>query len=107
MLLWLIFSATGAFVNVSSTSYFVACALNAATTVSYLPMQNGEMIYTMSSFNESEPWTIWSPGSFASSTSELVEMVCEYTHLFCLLNDTLFSSILPRLPIQYFQTFVK
>ena len=58
--------------TVPSTSFFVACTLNATNTTLSLPMQNGQMIPTeASSSNESESWKIWSPGS----TTELTQMV--------------------------------
>ncbi|KAF8554068.1 hypothetical protein OG21DRAFT_1138308 [Imleria badia] len=59
--------------NVSSTTYFVACVLNATLTTLYLPMQNGKVTDTqfLSNNSEIESWTIWSPGP----TTELTQMV--------------------------------
>ena len=62
----------GSDATVPSTSFFVACTLNATNTTLSLPMQNGQMIPTEeSSSNESATWGIWSPGS----TTELTQMV--------------------------------
>ena len=58
--------------TIPTTSFFVACTLNATDTTLSLPMQNGQTIQTEeSSSNESQPWKIWSPGS----TTELTQMV--------------------------------
>ncbi|KAG8215508.1 hypothetical protein J3R82DRAFT_9153 [Butyriboletus roseoflavus] len=63
--------------NISTTSYFVACTLNATTTPLYLSMQGGKITNTESLPNNSkevEPWTIWSPGNTTEFTKELVQM---------------------------------
>ena len=61
--------------NVSTTSYFIACTLNATTTPLHLSMQDGQITNTDSlpnDSNEAEPWTVWSSGN----TTELVQMAC-------------------------------
>ena len=56
--------------NLSSTSYFVACTLNAATTTTYLSMQDGKPTLTPSLpfLNDLGAWTIWSPGTITNLT---------------------------------------
>ena len=51
--------------NVSSTSYFVACTLNATTTTPYLSMQDERATLTTSlpSDNDLVSWSIWSLSS--------------------------------------------
>ncbi|KAG8217910.1 hypothetical protein J3R82DRAFT_6076 [Butyriboletus roseoflavus] len=59
--------------NVSTTSHFVACTLNATTTPLYLSIQDGKVTNTEllpNNTKEAEPWTVWSPGN----TTELVHM---------------------------------
>ena len=56
--------------NLSSTSYFVACTLNATTTATYLSMQDGRTALTPSLpfDNDLGAWTIWSPGTITNLT---------------------------------------
>ncbi|KAG8215502.1 hypothetical protein J3R82DRAFT_9147 [Butyriboletus roseoflavus] len=64
---------TGGLFNISFTSHFVACTLNATTTSLYLSMQDGKVTNTESLPNnskEAEPWTVWSSGN----TTELTQM---------------------------------
>ena len=56
--------------NLSSTSYFVACTLNATRKTLYLSMQDGRTILTTSLpfDNTNGSWTIWSPSSVTNLT---------------------------------------
>ena len=72
--LWLIFAYIAAaeppITNLSSTSYFVACTLNATTTTTYLSMQDGRTALTPSLPFDTNlgAWTIWSPGTITNLT---------------------------------------
>ncbi|KAF8121104.1 hypothetical protein EV363DRAFT_1187281 [Boletus edulis] len=58
--------------NLSITTYFVACTLNATSTTLYLPMQNGRTTQNASLLSDSQPdsWTVWSP----SPATELTQI---------------------------------
>ncbi|KAF8439689.1 hypothetical protein L210DRAFT_3760707 [Boletus edulis BED1] len=58
--------------NLSITTYFVACTLNATSTILYLPMQNGRTTQNASFLSDSQPasWTVWSP----SPATELTQI---------------------------------
>ena len=74
-------------VNVSTTSHFVACTLNAATVSLYLPMQDGKITNTEplpNNSKEAEPWTVWSSGDTTELTQELAQMAC--TSVFLVLS---------------------
>ena len=65
--------ATSKYVNVSTTSHFVACTLNATTTTLYISMQDGRITNSESLHNnskEAESWTVWSSGNI----TELIQM---------------------------------
>ncbi|KAG8215448.1 hypothetical protein J3R82DRAFT_9062 [Butyriboletus roseoflavus] len=70
-------SLTGEPLNVSTTSHFVACTLNATTTSLYLSMQDGKITNIESLPNnskEAEPWAVWSSGDTTELTQELTQM---------------------------------
>lgn len=68
--------AIGKSTNLSTTSYFVACSLSAATNLSHLSVQNGQIIYPSFLLNDTDkPWTILSPEATTNSSTELVNVV--------------------------------
>ena len=58
--------------NLSSTSYFVACTLNATTIASNFSMQDGRITLATSLplDNDLKSWTIWLPGPITTLTQE-------------------------------------
>ncbi|KAF8554057.1 hypothetical protein OG21DRAFT_1581203 [Imleria badia] len=65
-------TGNGQQLNISGTSYFVACVLNATTKAPYVPMQDGKITgpQILSNNPETELWTVWSP----HATTELTQM---------------------------------
>ena len=85
--------------NLSITSHFVACTLNATSDDLYLPMQNGRTLQNISlpADPQSDPWTVWSPGP----TTNLTQIVCKLVTLWTLLADEyhVYSSTLLRMDL--------
>ena len=65
--------------NVSTTSHFVACSLDATTTPLDLFMQDGRITNTESlpsNSKEAGPWTTWPSGNITELGQELGQMAC-------------------------------
>ncbi|KIK92696.1 hypothetical protein PAXRUDRAFT_13082 [Paxillus rubicundulus Ve08.2h10] len=58
-------------VPIPTTSYFVACSLNATTTPYDLDTASGQLVSPVSSSNDFLPWTVWSPGQSTELTTAL------------------------------------
>ncbi|KIJ14602.1 hypothetical protein PAXINDRAFT_12700 [Paxillus involutus ATCC 200175] len=58
-------------VSIPTTSYFVACSLNATTTPYNFDTASGQLVPPVPSSNDSLPWTVWSPGQSTELTTAL------------------------------------
>ncbi|KAF8837093.1 hypothetical protein BDN67DRAFT_1005137 [Paxillus ammoniavirescens] len=58
-------------ISIPTTSYFVACSLNATTAPYDFDTASGQLAPPVSSSNDFLPWTVWSPGQSTELTTAL------------------------------------